>query len=453
MKILFKVYPQDSHYNATFPLARKLRAAGCEVIYAGDDDRRAPVEAQGFRFHAQKEDLLPKMVAGSPSQAAPGMFTIAREMIASWRQRAATGIMRIPSDGFDELVQEVKPDAILVDSPYARFSLALFKHRIPFGILESMVRLDYRPGVPPPSEEVVPDGGLLCRVICDALWFKYWATTRLFQLVGWHVVPSKQIVADVLRATGSEHVKIDFRRYFHIGVSSVPEFILSPKEFEFPSPTKPNQNYVGPSVDLERTETGYDYLYHRRMEPFLRARAEKTPLVYCSLGTASWRYAGIQDFFRRVIEASAGQPWNLVIAMGNELEPRFYHPLPANVLIFQKVPQIHALKHADLAITHGGMNTVAECILLKVPMLVLPGTKELDQPGNAGRVVYHRIGLKGSLRRDSAPLLRAKINILLTEPGYRSRISAMSESIVNSRAYNHGAEIVLDLLSRAHVPA
>jgi UDP:flavonoid glycosyltransferase YjiC (YdhE family) len=451
MKIVLKVYPQDSHYNATFPLARGLKAEGCEVVYAGDEERRAPVEAQGFTFHPQREDLLPKMVPGAPQASVRGPFANFKDMIAIWTHRSGNGLARIRPDGFDELIAETGPDALLVDSPYARFSPAIFKHRIPFGILESMMRLDYRPGVPPPSSEHVPTGRLLSRLGCALRWRRYWLNVRLFQLIGWHVVPSKRAIRELLDAVPAPQAQIDFRRYFHVGIASVPEFILSPAEFDLPGAPKPNQAHVGPSVDLQRTETGYDYLYARKIRPFLEQRDSGVPLIYCSLGTASWRYRGIEDFFRRVVAAAAGQPWNLAIALGGELEARAFHPLPTNVVIFQKVPQLELLRHAAAAITHGGMNTVAECIRLKVPMLVFPGTSDLDQPGNAARVVYHGIGLKGGLRRDTVADLRAKIRRLLDEPRFREKISALCESWVHSPAHREGARIVIERL-RQHAP-
>lgn len=452
MRILFKIYPQDSHFNATFPLARKLREEGCEIIYAGYEERRAGVEAQGFRFHVEEKDLLPKLIA--PAFGAgkdPAQFGIFRRAWAMLRYAWKwSELEMIPKDGFDQLVRETAPDAILVDSPYARFATALFKHRLPFGIVESMTRLDRRPGVPPLCSVFVPSASLRSRLWCWMLWRWYSVRTYILGLAGMSPLPPRKEINAVLQATGQTHVRIDYQRYFHIGITNVPEFILSPKEFDFPGDPKPYQIHVGPSVDLRRKETGFDFRYRERIQPFVTARTGGKPLVYCSLGTASWRYRGIEQFFGRLIEAARDQDFSVVIAIGQELDPRTYQPLPANVLILQRVPQIQMIQQSDLVITHGGMNTVAECILLKTPMLVYPGSSELDQPGNAARIVYHGIGLSGSLAKETSPTMRSKLLTLLGDPTYRTKVARLSDSIVQSRAYTEGASLVLSSLFPAH---
>ncbi len=452
VRVLFKVYPQDSHYNATFPVARGLRALGHEVIYAGDEERRAPVEAQGFRFHPQAQDLLPKLTPGLSAPSRGRIFRALADLAMFWKHRAEALEIRIPTDGFDALLRELKPDILLVDSPYVRFALPLLQRTIRFGVLESMMRLDFRPGIPPPSSSLVPDRSLGSRIRCRVEWFKYWLNLRLLQAMGWQIMPTRKTIRDVLRRSGDETPPVDLRRYFHIGLTTAPEFILSLEQFDFPSPRKANQYYIGPSVDLDRVETGYDYIYHQRLPQWLDDKAQGRPLIYCSLGTASWRYPGAEDFFRRTVEASRGQNWNLVMAVGTELEPRIFNPLPPNVAVLQKVPQLGLLRKVDLAICHGGMNTVSECVLLRVPMLVYPGSADLDQPGNAARVVYHRIGLMGDLQRDTTEEIRNKIHRLLNTPSFKQQVTSMADSAFASRAHREGAQILVDALS-GHAPA
>jgi len=443
MKILFKIFPQDSHFNATIPIARRLQQLGCEVIYAAYEERRASVESQGFQFHSQETDLLPRLVPPVPGSKQPSALQLALYTFIN-RPRVIADI--IPSDGFDSLLQETRPDAILVDSPYARYAVALFKHRIPLGILESMVRLDRRRGVPPLSSDFVPRPTKFARAWSTLLWARYQAGLSAMQAFGMYPLPSRGHIAKVLLKNKTPNVSVNFRRYFHIGISSCPEYILSPREFDFPGEIEPNQFYIGPSVDLHRKETGYDYFFHERLQPFLEKRKAGIPLVYCSLGSAAWRYGRIERFFHKAIEAARGQRFSFVLTIGQELDLRIFPRLPDNVIIFQRVPQLEILKNSDAVITHGGMNTIAECILLKVPMLVYPGSAELDQPGNAARVVYHHVGLKGSLKNETSRGIRSKLQRLLHDPTYRRCVSALADRITASSAYTRGAEILLEQL-------
>jgi UDP:flavonoid glycosyltransferase YjiC (YdhE family) len=54
-----------------------------------------------------------------------------------------------------------------------------------------------------------------------------------------------------------------------------------------------------------------------------------------------------------------------------------------------------------------------ECIHHAVPMLVYPLNSRWDQAGNAGRVVYHGVGLQGNINRDSKDRIAYKIDAIL----------------------------------------
>lgn len=53
-------------------------------------------------------------------------------------------------------------------------------------------------------------------------------------------------------------------------------------------------------------------------------------------------------------------------------------------------------------------------------MLVCPGTCEIDQAGNAARVVWHRLGLKAKMASVSTISLRRKIHTILSNRRYYS---------------------------------
>jgi UDP:flavonoid glycosyltransferase YjiC (YdhE family) len=72
---------------------------------------------------------------------------------------------------------------------------------------------------------------------------------------------------------------------------------------------------------------------------------------------------------------------------------------------------LEVLKHADLFITHGGMNSVNEAIYYGVPMLVMPFIN--DQPENAEQVERLKLGKKTSaLFATAADLYRQAMDVL-----------------------------------------
>lgn len=412
MKILLKVFPQKSHYNATFPLARALRDAGHEVVYAGLVQMRGHAEAQGFAYHVEAEDIFPHF----ENQRHLPRLTF-WNLLKNWRvTRQSTRAMTpkfLHGGFFDALLRATRPDLVLVDSPYTFFALTLYRHKVPFAMLESMMSLDRAPGIPPMDTTHVPNGSRVSRWICALHWRRYFLKRAVLGLIGLRVDFDRRFVLRMARAWGVDPRVISFDRYFHLGLRDVPELILSPRELDFPRAPAPNQHYAGLPPDLNRQEVASDYRFNRLFERMAGERTKGHPLVYCSLGTGAWRYAGAERFLRRVIEAARGQRWNLILTAG-EFPLEQFADLPPNVAVFQTVPQLTVLRQADLMITHGGMNSITECVLLGVPMLVYPGTHEIDQAGNAARVVWQGLGQKGRMSSESLEGLVRKTEAMLT---------------------------------------
>ncbi len=421
MKILFKVFPQKSHYNASFPLARALREAGHEIVYAGLAQMRGHAEAQGFTYHVETEDIYPYF----ENQRNMPSLTF-WNMIRNWRnirQSARAMKPKIMRGGFfDALLRDTRPDLILLDSPYTFFALTLYRHKVPFAMLESMMNLDRAPGIPPMDTTHVPDGSRFSRWICALHWHRYFLKRAVLGFIGLRVDFNRRLVLDRARAWGVDPRVISFDRYFHLGLRDMPELILSPRALDFPRTPAPNQHYVGLPPDLTRQEVASDYRFNRLFERMAAESAQGRPLVYCSLGTGAWRYAGAERFLHRVIEAARGQRWNLILTAG-EFPLEQFADLPPNVVVFQTVPQLTVLRQADLMITHGGMNSITECTLLGVPMLVYPGTHEIDQAGNAARVVHHRLGMSGRVTSEKMQSITRKIKALLSKGEYQAHFS------------------------------
>ena len=98
-----------------------------------------------------------------------------------------------------------------------------------------------------------------------------------------------------------------------------------------------------------------------------------------------------------------------------------------DVYIFNFVPQLQVLKGADLFITHGGLNSIREAINAEVPMLLYPVHPEFDPVGNAARIVYHQLGLRGNAVTDIDDEIDVKINELLSNPLYKKNIQELKQ--------------------------
>ena len=66
--------------------------------------------------------------------------------------------------------------------------------------------------------------------------------------------------------------------------------------------------------------------------------------------------------------------------------------LPENIFIYSHVPQLQVLKECDIFITHGGINSINEGILLKkLPLIVVP--QEMDQIDNVKQIEKFEAGI------------------------------------------------------------
>ena len=152
------------------------------------------------------------------------------------------------------------------------------------------------------------------------------------------------------------------------------------------------------------------------------------------------------DFLRRLAEAvSESVDGHLVISLGGRMDPEDLGPLPERATAFRWLPQLEVLRHSDVAVVHGGINTLDECVLYGVPMLVYCGF-ETDMAGNTSRVVHHGIGIAGD-RQDSPRDVRRHIDRLLAEPHFARNLERLRASYAAYAEDRVAERVVESLLS------
>lgn len=449
MHIVFKIFPAHSHLNATFKFALSLKARGYQVTYVGVKQFEKEVLMQGFEYFIDS-DVLPQPV---PNSRKPSFV----EQLKSKKLFKELHKEYLEGCAFDRIIDGLNPHMIVVDSPYVRHSIPLLDKGIPFVIFESMVALNKAPLHPPLSSKIIPERTLFNQLLVQIAWRKYFFKSFVDQLLYGEIYPPKYLIKKLARTTNYPVNEIDFNRYFHLGLNNIPEIIASPKEFDFPYKKRSNQYYIGSSVYDNRNEVSYDLKYEERKKNIDRLLvynkscklAEKVALLYCSFGSMSWRYEGVNKFYKKLIDAFGNDAnIQIFISIGYDISYHLFKDLPNNIHIFRKVPQLELLKQMDLMITHGGMNTITECILSEVPMLVYPGNNKIDQVGNACRVAFHGIGLMGDLKKDSHSLLKKKVNTLLTNVSYKDNIREMKSKIVQNEDFNEILSLIDKTLNK-----
>jgi UDP:flavonoid glycosyltransferase YjiC (YdhE family) len=215
---------------------------------------------------------------------------------------------------------------------------------------------------------------------------------------------------------------------------NVPELILAPKELEFSELVcKNNQLYLGLCQIANRKDTLTDETFYFKIKNIFKSKFETgNPLIYCSFGSyfsSVDEHKYIISFCLYLIKAFQHKPVLFVISVKNEIIETItkYTTIPSNFFFFRRVPQLEMLKEADLFITHGGLGSIKEAILMQVPMLVFPLDLSWDQKGNAQKIEFHQIGISGNFKSDGLKEIEDKILKLLRNTVYKQNIKVLSE--------------------------
>jgi MGT family glycosyltransferase len=163
------------------------------------------------------------------------------------------------------------------------------------------------------------------------------------------------------------------------------------------------------------------------------------PIVFMSLGSQIFHQPRM---FEVVLEASRGQPWQLVLAMGALASET---PVPSDVraLALAYAPQLAILEKARVMITHGGANSVMEALANGVPLLVAPICN--DQPHNARFVSRAGAGRTCDLATASPEDVRAALAALRADGPERRTAARIAESYRAAGGRSAVADSVLRL--------
>jgi MGT family glycosyltransferase len=158
------------------------------------------------------------------------------------------------------------------------------------------------------------------------------------------------------------------------------------------------------------------------------------PLVYLSLGSLG---SGDVELMRGLIGSLAEAPYRVIVSMGpqhSELE------LAPNMTGAEFLPQTSILPEVDLVITHGGNNTVTECLHFGRPMVLLP--LFWDQYDNAQRIDETGFGRRLATYSHDPAELPAAIDELLADAALRRRLDAVSARLRATAGSERAANLI-----------
>ena len=431
--IVFIVSTFVSHIYGTMGLARRLQARGFRVEYWGERGCRRIVQGQGFAHH--ELDSVWYCYERTALTGAGGLLRNPRSAVAKVlslraRRRALGDALTSFEQSLERQLARAAPALTILDPMVIAYYPLLRARGLRCVALQDKPLPAADPLVPPPTSALVPRNTGPGRARIRARWLQERLTERVRRLgsrclnrLGSYT--TEQLVTAAQRRSGlaAEHLQARRRVAYELHFPGLEEWVLGAPEADFPRlhPLSPNIRYIGPCVDLQRRQT---------IVPVARAPGTRY-LIYISMGTSVPHWSVDLALLRRMVAAFGGVAGlQVMVALGNmraraELSSSF-----DNVHVFPFLPQLNVLGIADLAITHAGANAFRECIATNTPMLAFP--RALDQEGNAARIVYHGLGLRGSRLLDSVASIRRKALHILEDERFLMRVRRLNDSLDQS---------------------
>ncbi len=423
--VVFCVYPMVGAINSSFKLAKIMRNQGWRIYYFGVSECRHQVELQGFDFVTIYEGVF----TDDGCDDGKNWFYSYMNYLGWLRRfyKKYKYLINALATGEDQevtnLFKKYSPDFVLIlTTEYDSIIWALLVNKlgIKCAYLSSILGHSEGKSVPPFYSSSLPCQSFFGIPTVYFEWKKYFLLRRLkgFLKSLFGIGVSFDFAANTL-AKGFEYPRerINNKTDLLAPLIDIPEFVLWPKIFDFKNTEQVGRHYIEPSIDLDRYEGDFPW---DRID-------NNAPIIYCAMGTVvSRKKKEYVRFYNVILKTACEMPhiqW--VIALGALVSPHEFDVIPDNVLLVKNAPQISLLKKAKYMISHGGANSVKECILLGVSMIVCP--LEFDHFGNSAKVFYHKLGLRGSFENIDTNKMIELITELDVNPIYKENVIAMQK--------------------------
>jgi UDP:flavonoid glycosyltransferase YjiC (YdhE family) len=379
-RFLVVVPPLAGHVNPTVAVGRELQRRGHEVAWAGHPELVAPLLPADCRLWPAGGGFSVDAMAAARAR---WLNLRAFAALAALWDEVLLPLGASMVDGVEAAVDAFGPDVVVADQQALAGAVVARRRGLPWATSASTFAELTRPYASMPKVEA-------------------WVSERLeaFQR-------SLGVGGGDLRF--SEHLVVSY---------TVPELAGDVAVACTPA-------FVGPAVGERPPGPPFPWEW---LDPGRK-------LVLASLGTHN-QEAGARLY--RVLLDAAGPESQMVLAA----PPEMVGPVPDHVLVRSSVPPLELLAWCSAVVTHGGVNTVNECLVQGVPMVLAPIRD--DQPVVAGRVAAVGAGIQVRFGRVQPAEMAEALRRVLHEPAYR----AAARRIGDAFALAGGAPAAADHLEK-----
>ena len=388
MRVLLSTQPAYGHFHPMLPLATALGEAGHEVHFAAGRRFCDVVRSSGFEAHAAGLDWLESDKSGMPPELRPRSgCTIEEYFTQQFVSATATPFAREAI----ALSESWRPDVIV-------------RERTEFG---GAIAADHL-GIPAAAVQV--------------------GSPSLFTPAQLRSIePAYNLARGEVGLAPDEGLT---------ALQAEVVFSAAPPELHDPEiPLPPNFIALRPTA-LDRSVGG-------RLPGWAEELGHNRPLIYATLGTVFNNPLYELPFFPAVSAGLAGEPVEVVMTVGPNVDPASLGPQPANVHVAAYLPQSLLFPHCAAIICHAGFGTLVAAIQHAVPIVAVPFGA--DQHINARSV--DRLGIGVVVEPDDlTPHTAADaVRSVLEEPFARDNIAALRDAAMKLPPVEHAVATLCDL--------
>lgn len=176
--------------------------------------------------------------------------------------------------------------------------------------------------------------------------------------------------------------------------------------------------------------------------PKLSNEQNKKYSVYISLGTVNNRN---RQFYQNCMKALKDSNRSVLISIGENTKISDFGEIPKHITIKNSVNQIEILSHAEVFLTHGGMNSVNESLYFGVPMVLFPQQSEQGLVARRTAVLGAGILLNNSRPRS----IQKALYQVLGNSSYKGHAKQLSDGLHHAGGAAAAADFILNLINEA----
>jgi zeaxanthin glucosyltransferase len=154
---------------------------------------------------------------------------------------------------------------------------------------------------------------------------------------------------------------------------------------------------------------------------------------------------GRADVFRTIVASlRKTKDLQLVLSIGDQVDPKEIEPVPSNAIIVKHAPQLELLKQATGLYHPCGLKHRARSFGSRGSTTSHPIA--YDQPGVAARIAHKKTGVVTSLAKLTADHLAGLLSKVLPDPTYRANARKLQKAIAEANGLSAAVHLIEESL-------